>query len=670
MRKFLLSTSAIVLALTAARAADTSSVMVADYTVPPETVTVIATRSQQPISVTGESVSVVTGKDLDTQQIVAVSDALQQLPGIEINRNGPLGQQATISIRGAEPGQSIFMIDGIRINDPSATDGIALISDILVNSIDRIDVLRGPQSTLYGSDAIGGVVNIVTKIGHGEDPTFTLSAEGGSFNTVHVNAASQGTIGRLDYGIGLNYFDTRGVSAADSAEGNHEPDPYKNLGATTNLRFHATDTISIDLRGYYSNGHAAFDDNFQFVPPFRVNDSGANNRQEVFAGYAGINVDLFDGVFKNRLAVIATEDRRAYYDSAFDFLHLNSDDIGNALRFEYQGIVTVDEITQFVFGAETEHTGFRGDTFSSFFDDTHDRAGKHITGYFLQGQRTFFDQLTLTGGVRLDDDSTFGTHTSEKIAAAWRLPEGFLQSIGLTDATLHANYGTGFKAPSLFQEFSEFSPPPNVPALKPESAHGWEIGLATTEPIFARTFRTTLTYFERRTTNMIDFVNCPDATQPGCNFPPPPSPPLRPFGFYDNIGRTQSTGVEATLDADLVETLNLKLAYTNLSAVDITTSPSQPLTRKPKNNASAELTWQPSDDWNVGASFDYVGSRFDGGGQHLVGYGLMNLFGSWQVCPNYELFARVENLTDRHYEPEFGYGAEGRAAYLGIRAHT
>jgi vitamin B12 transporter len=663
MRKILLSTSAVVLSLTAAGAADTSSVMVADYIVPPETVTVIATRSQQPIEITGESVSVVTGKDLDTQQIDAVSDALQQLPGIEINRNGPLGQQATISIRGAEPGQTIFMVDGIRINDPSATDGIALIGDVLVNSVDRIDVLRGPQSTLYGSDAIGGVVNIVTKTGHGEDPTFTLSAEGGSFNTVHINGASQGTIGRLDYGIGLNYFDTRGVSAADSAERNHEPDPYKNLGATANMRFHATDTISVDLRGYYSNGHAAFDDGSQFSPPFRTQDSGANNRQEVFAGYAGVNLDLFDGMFKNRFAIIATEDRRAYYDSAFDSIHLNSDDFGNALRFEYQGIVNVDEITQFVFGAETEHTGFRGDSFSTFFGDTHDRAGKHISGYYVQGQRTFFDQLTLTGGVRLDDDSTFGTHTSEKIAAAWRVP--FAETLGLTDATLHANYGTGFKAPSLFQEFSEFSPPtPTVAALKPESAHGWEIGLATTERLFGREVHTTLTYFERKTTNMIDFVNCPGLA-PGCD------PKLnRPFGYYDNIGKTRSTGTEATLDADLVDRLNLKLAYTNLSAVDVTTSPSQPLTRKPKNEGSAVLTWSPTDDWNVGASFDYVGSRFDGGGEHLVGYGLVGLFGSWQVCPNFELFAHVDNLTDRHYEPEFGYGAEGRAAYLGIRVHT
>jgi vitamin B12 transporter len=504
----------------------------------------------------------------------------------------------------------------------------------------------------------------VTKIGHGNDPNFTLSAEGGSFNTVHVNAASDGTFGQLDYGIGLNYFDTRGVSAADSFEGNHEPDPYKNLGATTSFRFHATQNISIDVHGYYSNGHAAFDDGSQFSPPFRVEDSGANNRQEVFAGYAGVNVDLFNGVFQNRFDIIATVDRRAYYDSSFDTIHLNSDDFSNALRFEYQGTVNIDPVTQLVFGAETEHTGFLGNSFSSFFPTDTERGEKRITGYFLQAQHTFFDQLTLTGGVRLDDDSTFGTHTSEKIAAAWQLPDSVVNIFGLGDATLHANYGTGFKAPSLFEEFSEFSPPtPTIPPLKPETAHGWEVGLATAEMVFDREVHTGLTYFERRTTNMIDFVDCPSAA-PGCN------PSLnRPFGYYDNIGRTQSTGTEATLDTNLVDSLNLKLDYTNLSAVDLTTSPRSPLVRKPKNDGSATLTWRPADDWNVGASFDYVGSRFDSGGEHLVGYGLLNVFGSWQVCPNYELFARVENLTDRHYEPEFGYGSEGRAAYLGIRAH-
>ena len=618
-----------------------------------ETVVVTATRTSQPASKTGESISVITAKDLEEQQIAIATDALQETPGLMVDRNGGAGQESTVSLRGADAGQTVVLIDGVRINDPSATDNTAVLGDLLVNNFDRIEILRGPQSTLYGSDAIGGVVNVLTKRGSDTPLNWTLTGEGGSFDTVHLNASANGSTSNVDYGAGLNFYDTRGTSAADRANGNTEPDGYLHYGATGNVRVHLDADVSLDLRAYYVRTHTAFDDGFN-PETFLVADSKANAANQLSAGYVGLNFDFFDRAFRNRVAVISTISSRKFFDSSFDHIHLNSDDFAQVLRFEYQGIVDPDPEDEITFGAETEHTQFRGDSFSSFpaFNSTDDGRSRN-TGLYIQGQHTLLAQLTFTGGVRYEHDDTFGSHTSFKLAAAWQIPD--------TGTTLRGNFGDGFKAPSLFQRFSEFRPPSTNPPLKPETATGWEIG--ADKSLFDAHLIASVTYFERRARNLIDFVNCP-GPNPGC------STGERPFGFYDNVGRTRASGIEAGLTTT-VDALTLAANYTNLSAVDLTTDPATPLQRRPHNKASATLTWTPDTDWNVGITGTYVGPRFDDGSGsrvHLSDYLLVNVFGSWALTDQYELFARVENLFDRHYEPLEGFGAPGRAAFVGLRA--
>lgn len=303
-----------------------------------ESIVVTATRTPQAADKTGESVSLITSQQLEQQQIVAVTDALAQTPGIEEVHPGGLGQSATtVSIRGAEVGQTLVLIDGVRMNDPSTVDNEAVLGDLLVNNIDRIEILRGPQSTLYGSDAIGGVIDIFSK--RGGDAPFGLraSVEGGSFDTYHLNAATNGTVSHVEYGAAANFLHTNDVSAADSRNGNPETDGYTNAGATENVRVHLGEAASIDLRSYYTNARVDFDDNFVFVPPttFRIADSGAYSRDSFLASYIGINFDLFDGAFSNRIATIGSDAHRAYYDSAFDIVHKNFSDAGDTRRFEY-----------------------------------------------------------------------------------------------------------------------------------------------------------------------------------------------------------------------------------------------------------------------------------------------------------------------------------------------
>jgi len=616
------------------------------------TVVVTATRTPTPEFQTGESVSVITGAQLQVLQTVTLSDALALTPALAVNRNGEIGQLTTISIRGAESGQTLVLIDGVRINDPSGTDEGAILGDLMVNNIDRVEVLRGAQSTLYGSDAIGGVIDVLTKRG-GEDE-LRASAEGGSFDTYRLNAAFNGSNGGVEYGAALNYFHTNGVSAADARAGNSETDGYGNLGATGNVRIPVSENISIDLRGYYTRARADFDDGAaSFLPPYPPADSAAYYTNSLFAGYAGVNVDLFDGMFHNRFAAMGTQSRRAFFDSAFDTIHENALNKGNALRFEYQGIADLSKDDTLTFGAETQRIGFTGDYFSSFaFFDSFNKGHSRVSGYYAQMQSTLFDALTLTGGVRYDDDDRFGGHTSLKMAAAWRA----------TDTTvLHANYGDGFKAPSLYESFSQYSNPGSK--LRPEVAHGWEAGVD--QSALDGRVHVALTYFERRTANLIDFQSCFVAS------PPEPECTERAAagGYYYNVGRTRSKGIEAEIAANITDTLKLSANYTDMTSGNLLTG--QSLQRRPHIQANGIIDWTPVQDVSIGASIAYVGNRidqYDGTTPLRNGsYTLTNLSGEYDFG-NWALYGRVENLFDVHYQPELGYGAPGRAFTVGIRA--
>ncbi len=643
MRKLLLvSTALIALAAPAAAQDDTSS----------ETVVVTATRTPQPIDKTGASISVITATDLQTQQITSVSDALGETPGTTIVQNGGFGQVTTDSIRGAETGQTLVLIDGVRIEDPSATDEGTILADVLVNNIDRIEVLRGPQSTLYGSDAIGGVVNILTRRGGDSPFALTGTAEGGSFDTQHVNLAANGSADNIEYGAAANAFITNSVSAADARNGNTEADGYKNIGLTGNARWTVNDMVSLDLRAYYTRSRTSFDG---FPPPnFTFQDDPEFGDDSLLAGYAGANLSLFDGKLQNRVAIIVlTSTRRDYGifapDPPYTFSPAkNFFGNGGSTRFEYQGIYEVNAATEITFGAESQLTTFAT---HSIFDLTPATTHGHslIQGYYAQGQTTLFDRLTLTGGIRFDHDEEFGDHTSFKLNAAWTVFDW--------GTVLRGNDASGFKAPSLYEQFSAYSNP--VATLNPESAQGWEVG--ADQPLLHGRVRASLTYFDRRTHNLIDFFDCFGVVSVAC------TDRAAQGGYYLNVGHASGSGLEAEIAARVLDTLSVSANYTNLTAKDLDSG--LPLARRPHVEANAVVTWSPDPDVTLGGSVGYVGPRFDDAfaSVPLSDHTLFNLFGSYQLTEQWQLFARVENLLDKHYEPVSGYGAPGRAVFGGVR---
>jgi vitamin B12 transporter len=618
-----------------------------------ETVVVTATRTPQPVERTGESVSVITSQDLQLQQSVAVYDALALTPSSIVVRNGGMGQNATVSLRGAEVGQSLVLVDGVRINDPSSTDDEALLGDVLANNIDRIEVLRGPQSTLYGSQAIGGVVNIITRTG-GDSPFATqLSAEGGSFDTYHMNAGVHGTYDVIDYGAAVNYFSPGGISAVASGSGDTETDGYRNVGATGNVRVHVLDNVSVDLRCYYT---VARSDIAGFPPPdYTLADDPEFTKNDLAAGYAGINVDLFGGIFHSRLALVGSRaDRRFFgiFDANPPYTFTPTQNfygLGGSARIEYQGIVDVDDANQLTFGAESQRNTFNSE---SLYDLAPTLGARRTTSGYAQWQTTLFEQLTLTSGVRFDGDSEFGGHTSLKFAGAWNVPD--------TDTVLRANYGDGFKAPSLYELYSQYSNP--TTKLAPETARGWEAGVD--QRFWNDRLRASVTWFSRKTKDQIDFLT------PDCLTPPVPNICMtRPFGYYYNIGRSRSEGAEFEVSGQVIENVTASFNLTDMSSEDLTTHTDLP--RRPRLTTGGSLFWTPMERTSLGLTLQHVGDRFDSTGDmgYLPGYTLVNILGSYPINENFSLYGRIENAFDARYEPVLGYGAPGRAAYMGIRAN-
>src|SRR5262245_52629163 len=272
-----------------------------------DTVVVTATRTEQPLPQVGQTVSVIDAPTITRRQVDTVSDLLRNVPGVTIARNGGIGTTTSVFIRGAESDQTVALIDGVKLNDPSSPGGGFNFGNLLVGNIARIEVLRGSQSVLWGSQAIGGVVSLTTV-----EPTEELSAnaraEYGWRSTRELVGNVSQKIGAVSASLGAGTFRTDGISAFNEDRGGTERDGYRSFGAHAKFNIALSDSVSVDLRGWYSNGKAGIDG---FPPPtFESPAPGGYSRTREPIGYTGLNVALLDGRFHNRLAVAYTETKR------------------------------------------------------------------------------------------------------------------------------------------------------------------------------------------------------------------------------------------------------------------------------------------------------------------------------------------------------------------------
>ena len=587
-------------------------------------IVVTASGIEQSRDEVGQAITIIDDATIERRQTVDVIDLLATTPGVRFSRNGSTGSVAGVSLRGAETTQTLVLIDGVKVNDPSGIGDGYDFGHLLTGNIRRIEVLRGSNSVVHGSQAIGGVVSLSTAT-PAEGFTGGASAEYGYSDTVNAMADVSGTAGALSGGIGGAYFRTDGISSA--AVGT-EKDGYKNFAGNARLKVAFSDALNLDLRGYYINADLDYD-SFFGAPA----DSADVARLDQYVGYAGLNLGLFDGNFTSRAAVTWMRNERDYY-----FVRGTAPDYGYSgtnLRFEYQGVVTPVQPAKLVFGYEHERPDY---DFFGFGSTDSQRA--NIDSVYALAIVQPMAGLSLSGGVRHDDHSQFGGATTFGANA------NYSPNAGATNVRL--SYGEGFKAPSLYQLYDTFS---GNSALRPERSKSYDIGID--QSLADGRALVSLTAFLRNTTDQINYDNATFT--------------------YGNIDRTRAKGIEATLALKPVDALNVAASYSYIDARDRSGRPAFDGKRLPRRaehavSLSADYDW--SFGLSTGATLTLVGDSFDDFANNvpLDGYALAGIRASFPVGGHFEIFGRIDNLFDADYATASGYGTYGRVAYGGVRA--
>lgn len=614
-------------------------------------VVVTATKTETPYYTLASSVSILSSKDILNKQYSTVVDLLREMPGLSIVQQGGPGKIANVMMRGTNSNHTLVILDGAELNDASSPNNAFDFYALDTYDIDRIEIVRGPQSTLYGSDAVAGVINILTKSGT-EIPAYSFSGEGGSNGFYKANLATSGKYGLVDYYFSAIRNGSDGVSASNSKyekdDGtkfrNTEKDGFVNNGATAKIGFDFSEYGKLKLMYKFTKLESDLDQNEKFG-----DDPNFTYKTEEQIFNASYSLNSFNGKWEKIFRGSLTKKFARGLDE-FDALHpttfSDSYNKSQRVKFDWQNNLRVIENNLITVGVETENeianTSYYSEGEWGPYESVFPEQSIRTTSIYLQDQINIANSFFASAGIRYDDNEKFGGVTTFRIAPAYYFSE--------TGTKIKFTYGTGFKAPSLYYIFD---PLYGNPDLKPEESKGWDIGFD--QYLLNGKISFNATYFNIQLENMFGF-----------------GPDFKEI----NIAKASSEGFEIYAASEIFDCLTISTNYTFTETKDEYSASAdyeKPLIRRPKHQASLFVSYNYQNKLNFNTQLRYSGERDDKEFYNfsvrrvtLPDYLLVNLSASYKLLDYLTLTARVENLFDKYYEEVLFYGTLGRSFYGGV----
>ncbi len=578
-----------------------------------DTVEVVGLRMDQTAHESGTAVTVIDAAEIERRGQAFVGDVVASAPGVTVSQAGAFGGVSSVRIRGNAVGQTLVLIDGVPVNDAASPGGGYDFGTLDTFGVAQVEILRGAQSTLWGSDAIGGVVSIVTS-----QPDEGLAwggfAEAGSFSTWRTGARIAGGGDRADGALSLVFHASDGISKADEADGNTEDDGYAALNFSGRTGVDLSDAVRVEGLARWTQAKFDFDG---FPPPnFTLADSNERSENDELMLAGRLLAALLDGRFENELLISQSEINRQSFSDGVESA-LNE---GARTTYRYNGSFDIADGHVAMFGVERE-------------DSEADGEEARADSVFALYEFAPIDGLTLTGGVRYDDDERYGSETTSRAAVSWEASDA---------VRLRGSWGQGFKAPTIFQTnyictFCGLSAP--NPDLQAETSEGYDVGL----DLGLAGGELSLTAFDQDTENLIDFSFTEG---------------------YANIALARQRGVEAAYSTPLTDWVGLHLTYTYIDAED---GAGAPLPRVPEHSGGLELAFGGSGPLQTSILVRYNGEQSDGFGPEVPSWLRTDVSASYAIGGGLEVYGRIENLFDEDYQQVGGYGTPGVSGFLGVR---
>jgi vitamin B12 transporter len=591
---------------------------------------VSATKTQTYQSEVGASTSVITADDLAGQANRPVYEILSEVPGVSVDSLGSFGGAVSVNIRGAKRGQTLIMIDGVEVYDPMAVSKDFDLAHLTSTNIERIEIVRGPQSTLYGSDAMAGVINIITKQGHGPAKTEAMT-EFGSHNTFLESISISGSEGKNDFSAAVSRTDSDGISKARDGQ---DADGYSNTTFSSRIGWGISENSKLLANIRYVNAQVDIDDGAYQDDPNRTTQS------EQFSGSLGLSQKINEN-WDHLLTISGVNFDRNDSDPA-DSIDPTEDEYsrfrGDRKKIEWQNNISLADWDTQTLGYEDEQE--RGASYSTgsnwWSNNQSDRRSLENQAFYFQNQAELVDQLFTSAGFRVDNHDTFGSQWTYNLSSSYLIPD--------TMTRLKANYGTAFRAPNIYQLYDGSY---GNASLQPEKSRGFDLG-AEQRYIDNKLF-VSATYFYDKYENLID------------------SDPMT--WAYVNIKRGTARGYELESSYDVLKALKIGGDYTYTKTRDSDTA--QEFGRRAKNQANGFIEWGYSEKGDIRLSAQYIGSRMDAPAYNDnkdKKYFITNLASQYQLKQDMQLFGRIDNIFDIVYEPIRGYNGIDRSLYMGLKA--